>query len=473
MKKVLFLALAALLLTAGMAAAADDTSWLQISGDYRFRGDSLKGDIHEYRQADLSATPNPLGFAIPGYSVQNDTLFLNRFGLNLRAEALEDVTVKARLVMYKVWGHETSTPIEGAQSTTPGFFGDRVFGAIDGTMGHVPSDNALRVDYAYTTVSNIFGAPVWFSIGRRPSTGGIPSNIRQNTEKIGTAGIPSIMVDYAFDGLSMGYAPDIEKLPGSYVKFCYGKGFDSGFQNTSGTTLKDTDFYGLNAAIIDSETLHAEIQYQTGKNIFDLPSDGAFGFSSPTENLGNVDWFGGVVMSKLGALNLFLSAAQSKTDPNSNTMLGNGTPWGLLWTSTAAGGGGPKKETGYAVYIGGRYDIASTKTKIGVEYNQGSKNWLGFVPAGDDIWTSKLGTRGSVYEVYVIQELDRKPISKKGKAYLRLGYQYYKFNYTGSNNWIGAPVKISDLSSSSPANQQFIAPVETAKDIYLTFDVQF
>jgi hypothetical protein len=91
------------------------------------------------------------------------------------------------------------------------------------------------------------------------------------------------------------------------------------------------------------------------------------------------------------------------------------------------------------------------------------------VPAADDIWTSKLGTRGSVYELYLIQELNRNPISKKGKAFARLGYQYYKFDYTGSNFWIGAPTKISDVA----AVPQILVPVKDAKDLYLTFDVQF
>ena len=36
------------------------------------------------------------------------------------------------------------------------------------------------------------------------------------------------------------------------------------------------------------------------------------------------------------------------------------------------------------------------------------------VPAEDDIWTSKLGTRGDVYEIYLIQSLNRKAIAKEG-----------------------------------------------------------
>ncbi len=465
MKKVLPVVLSMLFLAAGVAAA-DDASWLQIGGDFRFRYDSLKGNVHDYVQADGT----PTGTATPGYTVKNDSLLLNRFGINLRAEALEDVSVKARFVMYKVWGQETPNAALG------NFFADRFGGTNDGTVGHVPQDNTLRVDYAYATVSNLFGAPAWFSIGRRPSTSGIPGNIRENTEKTGTAGIPNILVDYAFDGATLGYSPYIEALPGFYAKLCFGRGFDTGFQAPD-ASLNNTDFYGINIALIDTENAHIELQYQRGAHIFDRPSDGLVssvtltgvnvsGTMPVSANLGDIDWIGGVVTGKVGGFNLFLAAAQSKTNPNGQL---SGGQAGLLFNA----GSPAERQTGFAVYLGGRYDFPSSGTKIGAEYNKGSEFWVGMVPAGDDIWTSKLGTRGSVYEVYLIQELNRKPISKKGKAFVRVGYQYYQFDYTGSNNWVGAPVKISSLSTTNTAAQQMLAPLKDAKDLYLTFDVLF
>ncbi len=468
MKKILLPMLSLFLLTGGMAAA-DDASWLQIGGDYRFRYDRLKATVHEYVQADPTGA-NPLGTPLSEYAVKNDSLLLNRFGLNLRADAVEDVSVKARLVMYKVWGQETS------DAALDNAFADRFGGANDGTAGHIPQDNTLRVDYAYATVTNLFDATAWFSVGRRPSTGGIPGNIRENTEKIGTAGVPNLLVDYAFDGATLGYAPDSVSLPGSYTKLCYGRGFETGFQS-AGASLKDTDFYGVNVALMDTELAHVELQYQRGVGIFDRPSDGLTSSATLTAgtvnintpvsaNLGNITWIGGVVAGKLSNFNVFLSAAQSKTAPNGQ--LSNGMA-GLLYNA----GDPAERRTGFAVYAGGRYDIKSSGTKLGAEYNHGSEFWVGMVPAGDDIWTSKLGTRGEVYEVYLIQELNRKPISKKGKAFVRIGYQYYKFAYTGSNNWVGAPAKISDLSASNPLTQQMLPPVKDARDLYLTFDVQF
>jgi hypothetical protein len=458
MKRVFLCVVAVLLLSAGMAAAEGA---VEISGDYRFRYDHLEGTVHDYVQFD---GVTPAGQPVPGFDVKNNSLLTNRFGVNLAVEALEDVRVKARLVMFKVWGHQTADPFLGT------FFADRfqAFGVHDGISGHVPEDNKIVADYAYATVSNVFDQPVWVSVGRRPTTGGIPSTLRLNKEKMGTAGIPNLLVDYAFDGGTIGWAPDIEALPGAYVKFCAGRGFDSGFRPGTGAG-KDTDFYGLNVVPFDTQTLHVEIQYQIGKNIFDTPADAPSLTGTPdrgpTTNVGDIAWWGGVIMGKVGSLNLFASGAASMTDPNDNT---NPFGAGLLWDQV-----NPREDrTGYAAYVGARYDLP-TGTKIGAEYNHGSKYWIGMVPASDDVWTAKLGTRGDVFEVYVIQELKRAAITKKGRAYVRLGLQHYEFEFTGSNNWIGAPVEIASLNTADPTKQQFLAPLEDADDIYFTFDVEF
>ena len=210
------------------------SDWLTIGGDYRFRVDSLRGKVHDFYnffdpsfQAFLLGGPAPS--LTPGFDVKNDVLYTNRFGLNLKAKATKDVSVTARFLMYKVFGSQEDTAVSGLQ--TPGgvqpFFADRV-GAFDGTVGHVPSDGKLVVDTAYATWTNILGQPVWFSVGRRPSTGGIPTHLRQNNEKPGNSGVPALLVDYAFDGMTLGYAPDIEAFPGAYAKLCYGRGFENG-----------------------------------------------------------------------------------------------------------------------------------------------------------------------------------------------------------------------------------------------------
>jgi hypothetical protein len=200
--------------------------------------------------------------------------------------------------------------------------------------------------------------------------------------------------------------------------------------------------------------------------------------TKPATDLGDIDWYELGALSTLknvgmGSLNLFGTFGLSVTHPNgevSPTLAGFGFQNGLM----TGGFMSPEKaddKTGWAAYIGARYDIESTGTKIGGEFNHGSKNWITFAPAADDMWTSKVGTRGNVYEGYLIQELNLKPISSYvSKTFFRLGYQYYDFEYTGSNNWVGSPEKISDLKT---GNIQFLTPLKSAQNVYATFEVKF
>jgi uncharacterized protein DUF3373 len=451
--------------------------WLTIGGDYRFRYDYLRGKtVDHFSVFDpfyAGGAPSPT--IQKGGTVKNSSLYTNRFGLDLKAKATENVSVTTRLLMYKVSGAQDDAalritdPASGQQNA---FFADRA-GVFDGTLGHVPTDNKLLVDRVYATWNNIAEQPVWFSIGRRPSTGGIPTQLRQNKPSPGNSGVPALLVDYAFDGATLGYAPDIESLPGAYAKFCYGIGFENGMTNEAGNGLRDTHMIGVNIVPYDTDPLRAEFQWNRGVNIFDSPQiltgPGAALNARPRAEVGDIDWYGLDFIGKIknvgiGSLNWFVDTGLSVSHPNGRTSGGAG----LMFNQGQAA----DDRTGWAVYVGGRYDIEDTGTKIGFEYNHGSKDWITFAPAADDIWTSKVGTRGNVYEGYIIQELKFKPISSYlSKAFFKVGYQYYDFVHTGSNNWMGAPVRIADLGS--PANPQFFTPLTNAQDLYATFEVHF
>jgi hypothetical protein len=282
--------------------------------------------------------------------------------------------------------------------------------------------------------------------------------------------------------VTIGYAPDIDLLPGAYAKFCYGRGFQNSITTTEGNGLRNTDMVGINLVPYETDALRAEFQYNRGINIFNSPVmlTGPFAGSGPKVDLGDIDWFGLDFLGKvknagIGSFNWFVDGALSVTRPNDNLFfpfagLAPNTPGvGMLYNQGEA----KKDKTGWAVYVGGRYDIESTGTKLGLEYNHGSQDWITFSPAADDMWTSKVGTRGNVYEGYIIQELKLKPISSYlSKVFFKVGYQYYDFDYTGSNNWVGSPVKLSALTA-SPLNAQMLTPLKTAQDIYATFEVHF
>jgi hypothetical protein len=457
-------------------AAAPKTEWLKIGGDYRFRVDSLRAKTADHYtalprlmwQQGGMVGPDPGYPLVPAEKLKNDLLYTNRFGLNVEAKPMKDVSVKARLVMYKAFGNSDTAATSGL------YFADRM-GEFDGTSGHVPNNSGVVVDYAFATWNNIGGAPVWFSAGRRPSTGGIPTHLRQNADQPTTSGVPGLLVDYAFDGMTLGVAPDIDALPGAHAKVCYGRGFENGITGNGGNGLHDTDMIGVSVVPYDTEKLYVNLQWNRGMNIFDSPvmQSSTFGPTSVTADLGDIDWYGVTLMSALRAgsskLTVFGSGGMSQSHPNGVL---NGMGGGLLGQSDGLGGSDLEQRDGYGLYVGGRFDLP-TKTKVGLEYNHGSKYWIPFDPAADDMWTSKLGTRGNVYEAYLIQEINAGPVNAAGgKLFCRLGYQYYDFEYTGSNNWVGTPVKIADLDK-SPAYAQILTPIRYAQDIYATMEVKF
>lgn len=498
--------------------------WLTVGGDYQFRVDRLAGEtepftdvnatfataqqtlqvqaltspeaaqalagmaqfsqgmaeVQTYEQAraflgDNQAMLEALsGFAQskPAYKPRNTTMYSNRFGLDLNARATQDVTVSARLLMYKNFGAGDDDSVTRNGSSAP-FFSDRV-GVFDGTLGHIPSSDYLNVDRVYATWTNIADQDLWFSVGRRPSTDGTPTNLKLNTPRPGRGGIPSILVNYAFDGMVLGYAPEIDALPGAYAKLCYGRGYESGFRSTLTNSIEDTDMLGISVVPIDTDPLRVWMQWNRGYDIFDAPKMEStyFGNTMPRVNLGDIEWWGMGAMGTvkklgIGDLHWFADFALSKTRPNSNVSAQFGFQ-GLL-TGSFFNPEAPQNKTGNAIYVGLRYDLPS-RTKIGLEYNRGSKNWITFAPAAGDVWTSKVGTRGNVYEAYLIQELNSKPISSLlSKSFVRLGFQYYDFQYTGSNNWVGAPVRLSSVNG----DLMTLTPLSSAYNAYATFEVKF
>lgn len=436
------------------------------------------GFLNLPQNAPLLGTPTTPGmlqnFAaqVPAYKPKNDTLYTNRLGLDIHAKATKDVTVNVRLLAYKTFGAQDDSAVTNGGSTP--FFADRV-GVFDGTLGHIPSTSLLDVDRAYATWSNIAEQPIWFSVGRRPSTNGAPSNLRMNNERPGNGGTPALLVDYAFDGFTLGYAPDIDALPGAYAKICYGRAFDSGFSSPT-NSLRDTDMLGVAVIPYETDPLRIWLQWNHAFNIFDFPvmNNTAFGNTNVKADLGAIDWYGIGAMSTLknvgpGNMNFFGDFGYNVIKPNNNVSAQAGFQ-GLM-TGGFFAPEAPHQKDGWATYVGARYDFAPTATKLGFEFNHGSKNWMPFDPAADDILTSKLGTRGNVYEGYLIQELKLQPISSYlSKVFFRLGYQYYDFEYTGSNNWVGAPVKIADIQ---PNAMMLLTPVKKAQNVYATFEVKF
>ena len=66
----------------------------------------------------------------------------------------------------------------------------------------------------------------------------------------------------------------------------------------------------------------------------------------------------------------------------------------------------PVNRTGYMAYGGIRFNFPNDeRTKLGFEFNHGSKYWFNFAQAADDIIAPKTNTRGNVLEAYLTQHL--------------------------------------------------------------------
>ncbi len=444
-------------------------------GDFRARADFYKADTVFAAGTPLlmsgvdPATGAPIYATTSTGDLSNDTIFTNRFRLNMRVKATENVEFKARLAMYKVWGMESAFRDDSGT----------IFPQFDGNSTRNPSDNALRVDRAFVNWNNIGGMPIWFSIGRRPTTDGPPAHLRMGTDQ--RMGTPIAYMDYPFDGISLGYAYawGSEAMGTGRFRFCYGRGFENGLQGDSASSkLADTDFMGIDWDIMKKGPRFWNFQSFAVTNIFSYPN-----FQDPLINeffgtddmsgmgdrkqLGNIFHTSTVYMDRISNLNYFIAGGWSHTDPNSNGLFND-----FVGMQMGTTGPNTDSEDGYNIYVGVRYDIDDMGLKLGAEYNYGSQYWIAFTPGHDDLYMSKLATRGQVFELYLIYDLPTgEAISKYAKTFVRLGWQYYDYNYSGGFDWNAKPYDLDDEKFELQA--MGLNPVESANQIYLTFEAYF
>ncbi len=453
------------------------------------RAHNLATLMKQFSPAQRVALFGGMGYgATPAADYNNDTMWTNRLRVNLRAKATEDLEFKARLAMYKSWGMENN-PVDSQYNAGNGG-GPFMLNSLsfDGNSTRQPEDNALRVDRAFMNWNSIGGSPVWFSIGRRPTSDGPPSQFRMGADD--RMATPVAYMDYPFDGLSLGYAYKsffgVPDFPGK-VRLCYGRGFESG-PSVDGDGLKDVDFAGLSWDVYDKGGRFFSIQSFAAMNMFNVP-DGVT-FVNPLEfanwendhnlvnpldssqnmtldraNLGNIYHTDAVYYNTVQSLNYFVAAGWSRTKANGFDEMGTSL-LGSWWDE-------PTDKNGYSIFTGVRYDIPDSPFKVGLEYNYGTKNWISFTPGNDDLYASKLATRGHVVEAYGLWNIPAgEAISKFGKAFMRLGYQHYNYNYTGSGFWLGEPLDIDKLKN-DPLAAQFYTPVETMDQVYLSLEAWF
>ena len=395
------------------------------------------------------------------YDAENEFLPTSKFNLNMKAKVNNNLSFDGRLAAYKVWGDSSGV------KTNTGSLGDVT---LDGNTSSVPHGDTISLERAYFLYSkNIDEIPVSFSLGRRPSTDGPPMEYGKNSLE---AGSPlSTIINWQFDGASLNFGLE-EKLniPGAALKFCYGVGFEGGWgnsyslQNTS-ADVDDVHMFGVIATLYDDDAFSAVVNYAHAWDITDgftgltvMPfiaykkEDGTYNFEQnyggylgrmqPMSEIG--DWDGASLLlrsnldEQIGKdIDVFLALSWSHTDPS---QISKNPFYEIMGQGLLSSNGQLEDEHGYSIYAGILFPMP-LDARWGFEYNWGSQYWFNFTGAEDSITGSKLAARGSVFETYYLQ-----PIISKN-FFLKLGMKYYDYQYTGSGNPLGAPVKISDINS--------------------------
>jgi hypothetical protein len=372
---------------------------------------------------------------IPGYGANNSALYTNRLRLDLDSKLADNLTFEGRLSMYKVFGDSTGVQVFDGQPTSIN---------IDGTTARVPNSDILRVERAFFTWSNIADLPLYLSIGRRPSTDGPPMNLREDEPRGGTP--MGSLIDFQFDGITIGYhAGDKTTL-----RVCWGLAYESGFGNGDilqqpGNRLSDTNFIGGDLDLYSTEKTLLQVVIA---HAFDVP-DGFNGLTvlplnpvtgdpigapvvlryTPSTDLGAIDLAGVLFEQRRGRFDYFGNVAWDGLRPNGQT-----SPFGGMGSDPFET---PVNHNGYLIYTGLRYNFPNhDRTKLGFEFNHGSKYWFNFAQGQDDIIAPKTSARGNVYEAYILHRIMKRLIVKAD-------FIHYQYQWSGSGFQVGAPQKLN------------------------------
>ena len=370
---------------------------------------------------------------VPGYDFDDDILRTSRLRLEMNADVGENVDFYARLAMYKVWGDSTGVQVFNGQPTSINW---------DGTQATYPnSDDLIHVERAFFNWKHIAGTEAFLSIGRRPSTNGVPLNFREDEPRGGTP--MGSLFNYQFDGITLGY----KFSDYSTLRLCYGVGFESGWGNASqlkrpADRLDDAYFYGLVWDVWDTPSMYIHLIAARAEDITDgfpastlMPYDPITGEAlppvpmryEPSGTIGNMDLAGFVVTRRDGPFDYFLSYGWMESDPTKFT-----SPFGGMFTDPFDT---PESQDGDMFYLGGRWNFNQDRTKIGLEYNKGSKYWYNFALSEDDFISPKTSTRGDVWEAYLTHRI-------RDRFIFKLAYIDYQYDYSGSGWLLGAPKKL-------------------------------
>jgi hypothetical protein len=402
--------------------------------------DNLKWDVDFRTQVDNIQYKHA-----DGSKSENNALLTNRLWLGMGYKADDNSSFHGKLSYNKAFG---DTANHSQSNTNPGYAN------FDWVTNENATDNTIKLKEAYWLYSNdtFLGTNIpWnASLGRRPSTDGLPINLRNDQKENSPL---SHVVDVEFDGFSFRFDTEAATgFRGSWFKICGGRGLTNATPrfDMAGTAYAsddaknvDVDLLGIIAVPYDDgqysvHTNYAKAwnligftnsqlgAYQTAMGTASTPSQVMDAYSNLSfKDVGDIDFatilfktegIGNGISDYLDNTVAFASFAASKTNPNALGMLGS-----------------PDSEVGTSIWLGinAPCPLSPDDSKIGLEWNKGSKYWRSMTYGEDTYAGSKIATRGQAWEVYRNQQLT-KALS------WGLSYVYMDYDYAGSNSFFGA-----------------------------------
>jgi hypothetical protein len=506
MKKFVALSLVGLLSSFAMASDGDLKAEIELlkkqmaelqKAQKAINIDALKAQISEVKahdandnikwDVDFRTAYEHFDYDVKGMNTETNGLWTNKLILGMAAQPLDELIFKGSLGVYKYFGHNMTTAYNGFQN-------------MDWYPNQTPSDATVRLREAYFLyLGDIDGMPWTASFGRRPSTDGFLTNLREDNAL--PASPIGHNINMEFDGASfkfdIGEKLDIE---GMYIKLCLGRGNSNangkyaGFTGFNGANLTmagmmtpsmpyyesafdsaNMDLAGIMAQLYNDGQYKVMFNYFQGWNMMGAnffrtsepgtpadPSDDTWGM-----NLVDVgDLSGGALSIQVDGLSedndflfdttVFASFAWSKTDPQGvHNIFNPADPTGV--TAMTEMLGSPNGEMGTSYYVGANFPcLVVDDARIGIEYNHGSKYWRSFTYGEDTLIGSKLATRGDAYELYYNLPL----LGKNLTAQLR--YTYINYDYSGSDMFFGST---GTPMTAAQAAAQGMAFVDSASSI--------
>ena len=237
--------------------------------------DNLKWDVDFRTQVD-----NIQYKLADGTKAKNNALLTNRLWLGAGYKADDNSSFHGKLSYNKAFG---DTANHNQSNTNPGY------ADFDWVTNENATDNTLKVKEAYWlyTQEKLFGSNIpWAaSVGRRPSTDGLPINIRNDQKENSPL---SHVVDVEFDGFSIKLdTEELTGLQGSWFKICGGRGltnatprfdmFNPAYSRDDEKNV-DVDMLGFIAVPYDNGQYSVHMNYAKAWNLigFDGQSLGNF-----------------------------------------------------------------------------------------------------------------------------------------------------------------------------------------------------